>query len=111
GGRWENGGKGESNDWRGGSWQTTRSKHDEGRQQPQQHEDGGCRRDEDRGNAPVISERNSEDGEGACEKNGCGDIETARAAPVACNLIAEERRDRHGMGASERPHGESGGGG
>ncbi len=55
-----------------------------------------------------MTERDGEDCERASKKNRRYDIGAARPVTIACDLVAEKCRDRHVMGAPERPNGESG---
>ena len=80
--------------------------HDEERDQPQGDERQRRGGDEDRGNAPVVSERDGERGENRNHRAGGQDIRDARPASLRRNGVAEQGRDRNVMRAPERPQGE-----
>ena len=60
-------------------------------------------RDEDRSDAPVIGELDGDARERATDQRGRDDVGPARPVPLVRDLVAEQRRDRHVMGAAERP--------
>ena len=55
------------------------------RHQPQQHEYRQRRGDEDRGDAPVVGERDGDAGERAADQRGCDDVGPARPVPLTSN--------------------------
>ena len=79
------------------------AQHQQRRHQPQQHEHRQRGGDEDRGDAPVVGERDGDARERAADQRRCDDVGPARPVPLAGDLVAEQRRDRHVMGAAERP--------
>ena len=93
----------EPHDGRARARQPARDQHEQRRHQAQQHEHAGRGADEDRGDAPVIGERDGERRERATDQHGRDDVAPARPVPLARDLVAEQRRDRHVVGAAERP--------
>jgi hypothetical protein len=77
--------------------------HEQRRHQAQQHEHGDRGADEDRSDAPVIGELDGDARERATDQSRRDDVGPARPMPLVRNLVAEQRRDRHVMGAAERP--------
>jgi hypothetical protein len=96
-------GKREPHHGRGRARQPACAQHQQCGHQPQQHEHRQRGGDEDRGDAPVIGERDGDACERAADQRRCDDVGPARPVPLAGDLVAEQRRDRHVMGAAERP--------
>ena len=85
------------------------SRHQQRGDQPQQHEHRGGGGDEDGGDALVVGELDRQRRQRAADQHGRDHVGPPRPALVARDLVAEQRRDRHVVGAPERPQREGGG--
>ena len=78
-------------------------RHQQRGDQPQRDEHAGGDADIDDGDAPVVGERDGERDQRDHRGGGQRDIDFARPARLRRHRVAEQRADRHVMGAAERP--------